>query len=367
MPAQSIKDDCMQGGLRAGRLVRFCLCGLLSGLPMLAGAQVTAIPTLTAQTNIDSDLQQQAAQLPGTVSGTVVDSDGDAIVGAQITLSGDGLAIQRTAVADGDGYFSFLEVPAGSFDLTVAYSGFETAVKSVMVHAGEDFESPDVVLPVGSAKTVVEVSPASQYAMAEADLHTEETQRLVGLLPNFYVTYNWNAPPMTSGQKFRLGFRSVIDPANFALAGIIAGIEQGTNAYSGYGQGAQGYGKRYGAALADNTVGNMLGGAVFPSLLRQDPRYFYKGTGSVMSRALYAISTAVICKGDNGKWQPNYSSVLGDISAGAVSNLYYPASDRSGALLTIENGLLNAAEDGIGNLLQEFVFKRITPGSRTSP
>jgi hypothetical protein len=149
------------------------------------------------------------------------------------------------------------------------------------------------------------------------------------------------------------------------VGAVIAGVEQATNGFRGYGQGAQGYGKRFGAAVGDNTTGTLLGGAVFPILLHQDPRFFYKSTGSVVSRVLYAIATAVICKGDNGKWQPNYSSILGDVSAGAISNTYYPSSNRSGALVIIENGLVNAAEDGIGNLLQEFLFKRITPGTKT--
>jgi len=212
----------------------------------------------------------------------------------------------------------------------------------------------------------VEVSPLSTHDLAEIEIKVEEKQRLIGIVPNFYVTYNWHAPPLTARQKFKLAVRATLDPANFALSAAIAGVEQETNGLSGYGPGPQGYGKRYGASLADGTVGNLLGGAIFPVLLRQDPRYFYKGTGTIIARALYAISTAVICKGDNGKWQPNYSSVLGDIGAGAVSNTYYPSTDRNGAVLTIENGLLNAAEDGIGNLLQEFLFKKVTPSASKS-
>ena len=195
-------------------------------------------------------------------------------------------------------------------------------------------------------------------------MHQEETQRLAGVLPNFYVVYDWHAPPLTAGQKYRLALRAAVDPTNFGLAAIFAGVEQADNSFAGYGQGAAGYGKRYGATMADGTVGTILGGAFFPALLRQDPRYFYKGTGSIVSRALYAVSTAVICRGDNGKWQPNYSSVLGDIATGAISNTYYPEANRNGVATTIEIGVLNAVEDGVGNLLQEFVFKHITPGTK---
>jgi len=118
----------------------------------------------------------------------------------------------------------------------------------------------------------------------------------------------------------------------------------------------------------------MLGGAVLPSLFHQDPRYFYKGTGSVWKRAGYAISTAVVARGDNGKWQPAYASVLGDFASGAISNLYYPAQNRNGAALTIENGFVGIAADAATNLLQEFVLKKIStgvkkaaPGTQTTP
>jgi hypothetical protein len=326
---------------------------------------LTAVCAAQEPSNLPSAPTQQPGVGPGTVSGTVVDADGDAIAGAQATLSGAGLEGGRQLLADRDGYFSFPDVPPGSLTLTIAYSGFGTVVKTITVHSAENLSVPDITLAV-SADMEVEVSPLSQHDLAEIDLKTEEHQRLGGVIPNFYVAYNWHAMPLSPGQKFKLASRASYDPATFGLAAVYAGVEQATNGFKGYGQGAQGYGKRFGAALADGTVGTFVGGAIFPVLLRQDPRFFYKSTGTVMARALYALSTAVICKGDNGKWQPNYSSVLGDVSAGAVSNTYYPDTDRNGWLLVVENGLLNAAEDGIGNLLQEFLFKRITPGSRNA-
>jgi hypothetical protein len=109
-------------------------------------------------------------------------------------------------------------------------------------------------------------------------------------------------------------------------------------------------------------VGTLLTDAVLPSLLHQDPRYFYKGTGSIRSRALYAIANVVICKGDNGHWQPNYSNVLGNLAAAGISNLYYPASNRNGAGLTIQNSLIGTAAGAIGSLFQEFLVKKISRG-----
>lgn len=138
-------------------------------------------------------------------------------------------------------------------------------------------------------------------------------------------------------------------------------MEQANNAFSGYGQGAQGYAKRYGASYSDQFIGNFLGGAVFPVMFKQDPRYFYKGTGTIRSRAFYAIANAVICKGDNGHWQFDYSGIMGSLAAGGVSNLYYPASDRDGAGLTFQETGLEIAGSAVANLFQEFVVRRLTP------
>ncbi len=124
---------------------------------------------------------------------------------------------------------------------------------------------------------------------------------------------------------------------------------------------AEGYAKRFGAAYADGFIGTMIGGAILPSVLHQDPRYFYKGTGSIRSRTLYAISTVVICKGDNGRWEPNYSNVLGNLASGGISNLYYPASNR-GVQLTVDNWLIGTASGAIGALFQEFVVKKLSRG-----
>jgi len=164
---------------------------------------------------------------------------------------------------------------------------------------------------------------------------------------------------MLSKQKFQLAIRTVIDPVSFLAVAGIAGAEQYVNAYPEYGGGIEGYGKRYGAALANHLSGTMLGRAVDPSIFHQDPRYFYKGKGSAASRTLYAISTAVIGRGDDGRWKPNYSRVLGHFSAAAISNLYYPPSDRGGSLVLL-NGVAGIGADAATNLIREFLLKRMT-------
>jgi hypothetical protein len=188
---------------------------------------------------------------------------------------------------------------------------------------------------------------------AEQQLKQQERQRILGIIPEFNTSNIPDAVPLTPKQKFSLALKSALDPAAIAFAGIDAGWAQLDNSYKGYGQGAQGYFKRFGAAYADGFDGTILGNAVFPALLHQDPRYFRKGTGTVSSRFWYAVATTIRCKDDSGKWVPNYSNVLGNFAAGGVSNIYYPAEDRGGAL-TAERALTVTAEGALGALFYEF-------------
>jgi hypothetical protein len=215
-------------------------------------------------------------------------------------------------------------------------------------------------LAIATAVTEVRVAP-TRIEVAEDEIKEEEKQRVLGVIPNFYVTYLPNAAPLSSKQKFELAWKTTVDPVNFGITGVIAGLQQAQNDFSGYGQGAQGFAKRYGASYADLVIGTFVGSAVLPSLLKQDPRYFYKGTGSKRSRILYALANAVICKGDNGHWQANYSGILGSLAAGGISNLYYPAKNRDGAELTFENALIGIGASAAANLLQEFLIRKLTP------
>ena len=300
----------------------------------------------------------------GTVSGLVVDVDGAYVSGAKVKLSSLSSATERTTLSNNEGTFAFDHVLSGPFVLVVTSPGFVEATSRGTLAKGQIYEAEPFALKLAPVDVVVE-AVASQHDVAAEQVHLEEKQRLVGFVPNFFVSYNWHAAPLSTGQKFGLAFRNASDPGNLVLVGITAGIQQAGDDFSGYGQGAEGYGKRYGADLANLVVGTILGGAVLPSLFHQDPRYFYKGTGSIRARTLYAISTAVICRGDNGRRQPAWASVLGDLSAGAISNAYYPASDRNGARLTIENGLLGVAGDALGNIFQEFVLRKLTPSAKS--
>jgi hypothetical protein len=312
-------------------------------------------------------VKQAGPALPAaSIHGIIVDREGTAYEGVHIQLVPHPSAVSSTveqpreATSDGNGRFAFGEVPPGAFQLTVSSIGFVTQVISGVLKPGDSLEEPPIILVLEAAISQVRVT-ATQQEIALAQLREEEKQRIFGVIPNYYVTYVPHAPALTTRQKYDLAWKSSIDPVTFGIAAVFAGVEQATNSFSGYGQGAQGYAKRFGADYADSFIGTMIGGAVLPSLFKQDPRYFYKGTGTTRSRVLYAVSMSVICKGDNGRWQVNYSGILGGLAAGGISNLYYPASNRDGAALTFENALIGIAGSAVQNVFQEFVVRKLTP------
>ena len=228
----------------------------------------------------------------------------------------------------------------------------------VELSAGQMQFVKKVVLPWSGGVEEVRVY-ASQEQLATEQVHAEESQRVLGVIPNFYSSFDPNAVPMNAKQKFKLAFRSEIDPVTFAGAAAIAGAEEYRKIYPGYGTGLAGFGKRFGAQYANDFDSRMIGSALLPALFHQDPRYFYKGSGTVRSRAVYAIESAFLCRGDNGKRQIDYSHILGDFAAGGLSNLYYPEPSE-GAGLIFTNGLIEIGGMAGTNLLREFVLKGIT-------
>jgi hypothetical protein len=303
--------------------------------------------------------QLPGQEVSGSISGTVVDPSGAVIVGARIKLAGENQSLSQEVLSGDDGQFSFANIAPGPFQITIKSVRFATHVSTGTLHSGEAYIVPQIVMVVAADIEVqVGVSPAE---VAEEQLKIEEKQRVLGFIPNFYVSYIPNPVPLNSKQKFKLAWKTTVDPVTLIVNGAFAGVEQAQNHFRGYGQGAQGYGKRFGAGYADTITSTFIGGAVLPSLLKQDPRYFYKGTGSNRSRILYAIANSVICKGDNRHWQANYSNILGNLAAGGISNLYYPADDRNGAGLTFENAAIGIGATAIANLFQEFVVRKFTP------
>jgi Carboxypeptidase regulatory-like domain len=332
-------------------------------IPAVPGTEASAGSQLSDRQVADQRLADQ--QSSGRISGRVVDQTGVAVTGATVKLLREDESLNQEMLTGDEGQFSFANVVPGPFHLTITSAGFATQAFLGNLRSGENNVVPQIVLMIATAVTEVRVVPP-QIEVAEEQIKEQEKQRALGFIPNFYVSYVPNAVPLAPKQKFELAWKELVDPVNFGLTGAIAGIQQAQNDFSGYGQGAQGYAKRYGASYANTVTGTLIGSAILPSLLKQDPRYFYKGTGSKRSRVLYAVANSVICKGDNGHWQANYSGILGGLAAGGISNLYYPAKDRNGAGLTFENALIGIGAMAAANILQEFVIRKLTPNASKS-
>jgi hypothetical protein len=336
------------------------LIALLCVFPTCAQSQNLAVvqPSGTEESIGQPLLGDQSA---GSISGTVVDRTGATIVAALVTLSRGDQSQSQEVSSDDNGQFSFANLVPGPFQITITAAGFAAQTFAGRLCPNESYVAKPATLDLATAVSEVRVIvPRSQ--VAEDEVKVEEKQRVLGFVPNFYVSYIPDAVPLTSKQKFELAWKMTLDPVTFALTGVVAGNEQAQNDFSAYGQGPRGYARRFGAAYADTATSTLIAGAILPSLLRQDPRYFYKGTGRTGSRILYAIANSVICLGDNQRWQPNYSNILGNLAAGGISNLYYPSEDR-GIGLTFENALIQIGTSATTNLLEEFVLRKLTPNA----
>ena len=301
---------------------------------------------------------QQTAPVSGTIQGTVTDSSGAVVEAAIVSLQAPASTTQRTTLTDQTGSFHFSAVEPGAYTLTITAGGFADRTTKVSVISGENPPLPPVVLQIAPAISKVDVGlPPHELALQQ--VHAEEKQRLLGIFPNFYVSYEPNAAPLTAAQKFQLGLRTLIDPEVILGDAVGAGIDQWHNTDRQFGQGMEGYGRRFGAGYGTSVIHVLIGHTLTQSVFRQDPRYFYKGTGSFGSRFLYAIGTAFVAKGDNGHWQPDYSDMLGGLAAHEISTLYYPTTSRPG-LRAFHSFLLGFSGRASSHLLQEFIYRKLT-------
>jgi hypothetical protein len=326
-------------------------------LPWLCGLTIVcaAAPICAIAQDVGQATSQEAK---ASLVGTVQDANGALLPGARVEVLSGG--VTAVAFADEDGVFHAYGITPGSYTLHITAIGFFADTQTGEILPGEEKELDTIELrPAGQFATVTVT--ASEEEIATEQVNLEMKQRVLGVIPNFYVVYEANPAPLTKGQKFHLAWRSTLDPFSFATAAIVAGVEQSNNDFSGYGQGASGYAKRYGASFADGAVGTFLGGAILPVVFHQDPRYRYQGTGSVMSRTRHAAASVIFCRNDENKVVFNYSNVLGNFAAAGISNLYYPASDRNGAGLTVRNAALGTVFGVFGAIMQEFVVPKLTP------
>jgi hypothetical protein len=301
-----------------------------------------------------------AVQPTASISGAILDDTGIPIPGARITLTHENGSPPAEAAAREAGEFSFANIAPGSFSLTVSAPGFAERVVAGIVASGEAVQLPPIRLTLAAGADSVEVTPTTREEIAQRQIEQQEQQRVFGFVPNFYVSYDPDALPLNTRQKFELSWKSHLDPIQFASTAGFAWLQQRRNEFPAFGDGWEGYAKRYAAAFASNTTRSLITQVVMPTVFKQDPRYFYLGTGSTASRFWYAMSRSVIRKGDNGEWQPNYSSILGGLASGAISNFYYPEEDRHGIELMLENTAIGLATSAISRLAQEFLLKKIT-------
>jgi Carboxypeptidase regulatory-like domain len=302
--------------------------------------------------------KKTATEELASVAGTVLDLSGAAVPGADVSLIHRDGTQSHTMVSEANGEFNFTKILPGSYLVTVNANGFALFTSAeFLVTVRQAYEVPNISLSVATANIEVLVRPTDLIAAEQ--IKAQEKQRLIGVIPNFYTSYIYDAAPLTWKQKFSLAARGTFDPVSVIGVGVAAGMEQARNAYAGYGQGAAGYSKRFAAKFVDGRSSDFLTHAVFPSLLHQDPRYYYQGSGSVKSRLMHAVSSAFITRSDSGRTVPNYSYLLGDMSSAALSNLYYPQANR-GAHLVFTNAAVGLAGRVSGNLLREFLPKRLT-------
>jgi len=225
-----------------------------------------------AQVTTPSGAKDSQQTGTGSLSGTVLDTNRDVLPGARVTLADPSGSAIRTVESGSNGQFEFTGLPPDVYTLTVTAPGMSTFTSTqIPLHAGEVRIVPPVTLSVSGGSTSVTVTE-NKEELAERQLQIAVQQRIGGVIPNFYSTYDWNAPPMGAKQKFQLSIRSIIDPVSFLTTAGIAGAEQYKGIFPAYGSGIEGYGKRYGAALANHVSGTLLGRAVYPSIFHQDPR-----------------------------------------------------------------------------------------------
>jgi hypothetical protein len=297
-----------------------------------------------------------AASRQGMIVGTVTDINDSPVPRASVALQGNDAGDVRSVATNDNGFFEIRGVePGRSYRVIIRAAGFaEWDSPVVTLEPGQSKILDVSKLQIEEVQTAVIVTPESTEQMAIEQVKTEEKQRGFGILPNFYAVYTPTPAPLNAKLRFRLALRLAIDP--FTLGGVaaLAGIGQAAN-HPQYVQGAKGYAERYGANYANSVTAFMFDGAILPTLLHQDPRYFYKGTGSTGSRVVHALTSLLVAKGDNGRLQPNYSSLGGDMAAAAIANLYYPKQERGVGLFLNGFAVDSAIHIGV-RMLDEFAF-----------
>ncbi|MGA8872108.1 MAG: carboxypeptidase-like regulatory domain-containing protein [Candidatus Acidiferrales bacterium] len=319
-------------------------------LIVLSGGLLFAVPAFAQGS-------EAANAKTGGILGTVADVNGDPIPGAMVVVQGPA-GNRLTVTTKDDGSFALHDVTPGiAYQIAVTADGFADWSSSVTVQPGQEKSLGQIKLRILAVQPPVAVSYSPKEVAAQ-QLRAEEHQRVLGFIPNIYVTYESHPEPLTTKMKFHLAYKGLTDPTLIAFEALWAGVEQAADTPN-YRLGAKGYGERFGANLASDASEALFGNAILPSLLHQDPRYFYRGSGTKGSRAWHAILAPFICEGDNGKSEPNYSQWGGSLISAALSNTYYPSSNR-GAGLVFRNFGTSMGLHVVLGLAQEFILSKFT-------
>jgi Carboxypeptidase regulatory-like domain len=320
------------------------------------GAALAVALVLSA---LASGQNNQATSRTATIMGTVADVNGDTVPNATVVLKKVESNDRRTIVTTDTGMFEFHDVlPGITYRLSINAKDFADWVSPPIILNPDQFKIvTGIQLRIATERTTVDVhyDPAE---VATEQFKAEEKQRVFGIVPNFYVSYESDPAPLTTGMKFKLALKVSTDPVTATGVFLVASAKQAGNTPD-YGQGWGAYGKRFGAVAADGFSDIMIGGAILPSLLHQDPRYFYQGTGTTGSRFRHAVFSPFVARGDNGNSEPNYSSLGGVLASSSLANLYYPRSNR-GAGLVFGNFAIGIAERIGASVAQEFLLGKIT-------
>ena len=323
---------------------------------------VTANSRISAQ-SADS-AKSTGAPESATIRGTAKDTNNGIVPGATIILQ-NGTGDSQTTTSDSSGAFALHDVrPAGAYRVLIRADGFaEWQSEPILISAGQVFVLSDIALkPVGDVASVIVTANSAEIAAEQ--VRFEEKQKVLGFIPNYLVVYDSNPAPLTPRMKLTLALKVSVNPVTFAGVAILSGANQAADRPD-YRQGLRGYAQRYGSLYTDGFTDLMLGGAILPIALQQDPRYFYQGTGTTRSRTIHALMSPFVCRGDNGRQEPNFSSVGGDLISTAIAETYYPVSNR-GAGAFAGTFLINTGERMASAIAQEFLLRKLTPNAKNS-
>jgi len=367
------RSDSLRLKLRVHRAFSCVHCGTqIAAVLLLAGAlraqtvspqREVSLPDAPQQTtlgraavapNSGTANQQATARVKGVVS----DMEGGLVPGAHVVISCAEPAITRETTANQTGFFSIAGLPTGTYVLKISSPGLQTyVIHDLHLHGGQTYSLPEVSLPIARTSADVTVTVTTEE-IAEAELHSELKQRVFGVLPNFYTSYQWDAAPLTAKQKLKLTLHAATDPVFFGTTAITAGIQQEQNTYPAYGGGAAGYWSRYGADYGDAVIGRFMGSVVFSTVFRQDPRYFVMTNGSWERRSWHAVSSTFMQRNDKTKhFEPAYSHLLGAATTGLIASTYHPGT--SPGKMVLNDTILDLGNKAANNLVREFVLRHL--------